>query len=119
VNTNVAAGAILVGALAVVATPIALLATNYYDDTTKVCTVTDKNRNVAYDRDGNREVQMLVYTEQCGTFEVGDSLIKGKFRSGDTFGKLKNGGTYKITYHGWRNGFLSMFPTITDVQEAN
>jgi hypothetical protein len=118
VNTNLAAGSIIFGALVVIAAPIGFLAAGYYDDTTKTCTVTDKNRNVTYDRDGNREVQMLVYTEQCGTFEVGDSLIKGKFRSGDTFGQLKNGGTYEITYHGWRNGFLSMFPTITEVKEA-
>jgi hypothetical protein len=91
----------------------------YYDDQTKTCTVTDKNRNVTYDRDGNREVQMLVYTEECGTFEVGDSLVKGKFRSADTFGALKNGGRYEIKYHGWRNGFLSMFPTITEVREVS
>lgn len=91
----------------------------YYDDTTKTCTIDSKNRNVAYDRDGNREVQMLVYTDDCGTFEVGDSLVKGKFRSGDTFGALKEGHRYEIKYHGWRNGFLSMFPTITEVREVS
>jgi hypothetical protein len=118
VNSNIAAAGIIVGALGVIAVPVGLMATNYYDDTTKTCTVTDKNRNVSHDRDGKREVQMLVYTQECGTFEVGDSLIKGKFRSADTFGALQNGHRYEITYHGWRNGFLSMFPTITEVKEA-
>lgn len=93
-------------------------ATGFYDDKTKVCTVDSKNRNVAYDREGNREVQMLVYTRECGTFEVGDSLIKGKFRSADTFGSLREGHRYELKYHGWRNGFLSAFPTITEAKEV-
>lgn len=106
----VAAAVIVVGGL------IALV--SYYDDNVKTCTVTDKNRNVAYDRDGNRDVQMLVYTQDCGTFQVGDSLVKGKFRSGDTFGELQAGHRYEIKYHGWRNGVLSLFPTITEAKEV-
>lgn len=114
----VAGGIMALAAVGLVGAPVAMFATGYYDDKTKVCTIDSKNRNVAYDRDGNREVQMLVYTTDCGVFEVGDSLIKGKWRSGDTFGSLQEGQRYELTYHGWRNGFLSMFPTITEAKPA-
>lgn len=96
-----------------------LVTSGYYNDRTATCTIEGKNRNVAYDQDGNREVQMLIYTEDCGVFEVSDSLVKGTFRSADLYGSLKEGSRYELKYHGWRNGFLSMFPTITRASEVS
>jgi hypothetical protein len=92
--------------------------TGYYDDHVKTCTVTGKDRVWKSDGEGSGSSSMRVYTEECGTLEVGDSLVKGKFNSADTFGKLKEGHRYELKYHGWRIGWLSAFPTITEVKEV-
>ena len=93
--------------------------TGYYDDHTKTCTISGKDRTTVYTGKGNSHSQMRVYTEDCGSFEVSDSLIKGKFNSADTFGKLKEGHRYELKYHGWRIGWLSSFPQITEVKEVH
>jgi len=57
-----------------------------------------------------------VYTS-CGVFTIEDNLFLGKFNSADTYARIQPGRTYRITSYGWRNGFFSMFPNITDAQE--
>lgn len=79
---------------------------------TETCTVESKERTVRV-TDGNSSQQKLVYTD-CGVFEVADTIIFGKFNSADTYGSLQEGETYKLSYYGWRNGFFSMFPNITE-----
>lgn len=83
-------------------------------DETATCKVSGKDR--VSKSDGGSE--MRVYTDDCGTFVVADSLTRVQFRSADLYGKLQEGHTYKFTYHGWRNGVLSMFPNITEAQEV-
>jgi hypothetical protein len=115
---GVAAAIFVVTALGAVGTGGVMLVGGYYGDDTKVCTVAGKDRVVSTDQNGNRHSEMRVYTDDCGTFVVGDSLVKGQWRSADLFGSLKEGQKYEFKYHGWRNGFLSMFPTITEAKPA-
>jgi hypothetical protein len=76
------------------------------------CKVTDKDRVMT-----EQGSEARVYTD-CGTFIVADSLTRGTFTSADTFGAIEEGKTYRLTYHGWRNGLLSMFPNITEAKEV-
>lgn len=86
------------------------------DNETSICTVSDKSATRNADNTGT---DYRVYTEDCGTFQVADSITRKTFRSGDTYGKIKVGETYEFTHHGYRNGFLSMFPNITEVSEVD
>lgn len=81
------------------------------------CTVDSKERTVKV-QDGNSTQQKLVYTD-CGAFEVQDALVLGKFNSADTYASLQEGETYELTTYGWRNGFLSLFPNITEAVPVN
>ena len=89
---------------------------DYYNETAhNGCVVTKTDR--AKNSDGGSDAR--VYTKNCGTFQVKDSLWKGKFRSGDTYGAIEEGHTYNFTTIGWRNGFLSMFPNIIKVTQVS
>jgi len=90
----------------------------YYDESTVTCTVSGKDRVWKSDGNGSGHSEMRVYTDDCGTLKVGDSLVKGKFNSADTFGKLKEGHRYEFRKMGWRIGFLSAFPTILEAKEV-
>lgn len=94
---------------------VGILATGYFDDDVQTCTVTGKDRT----KNSNGSSDARVYTEECGTFVVGDSLVKWEFSSADTFGAIEEGETYEITSHGWRFGPLSMFPTITEADPVS
>lgn len=100
--------AVVVVVLAVVAVSVGR---SYYHESTAVCTVTDKDR-VHTDNGSDARV----YTKECGTFQVADTLVKGAFRSADTFGALEVGHQYRLTYYGWRIGIASSFPNIIGVQ---
>ena len=52
------------------------------------------------------------------TFEITDSVLKSQYGSADLYGRLREGETFKITYYGIRNGFLSEFPKIIGVSSA-
>ena len=92
-------------------------AVSYYsEDTHRDCVVTDKDRTTKSDSEGNMSSDARVYTENCGTFVVADTLIKGKFNSADTFGSIEEGGTYTFTTIGYRFGLTSSFPNIIEVQ---
>ncbi len=49
-------------------------------------------------------------------YMVGDAFYMLKFNSMDTWGNLEEGKTYKVKGFGWRMGFFSMFPNITEIQ---
>lgn len=93
------------------------LAKSYNAEHTDICTVSSKE-SVTKVVDGNSQNEKRVYTEECGVFTVDDSIVKGQWRSADTYGKLKEGHKYAITYNGWRNGFLSSFPNIIKAEEV-
>lgn len=96
-----------------------MAATGYYDDEVSTCTVASKDRVWKSDGNGGGSSEARVYTEECGTFVVGDSLVKMEFSSADTFGAIDEGGRYEFTHHGWRFGLFSMFPTITEAEPVS
>jgi hypothetical protein len=65
----------------------------------------------------NADQLLLVTTENEGFFNT-ENFFFGKFNTRDIFNQLKVGGTYKIKYYGWRNGFNSGFPNILSVEEV-
>lgn len=107
----------LVGAVVVVFVAlIAFAVVQYYDEDTHVdCVVSSKDRT--QNQDGSSDAR--VYTENCGTFRVGDTWIKGEFNSADTYGSIEEGETYTFTTIGWRFGLLSQFPNIIEVEEVD
>lgn len=82
----------------------------HFNENTQTCTVSGKESVV---KDGDHEYR--VYTEECGTLVVKDTLIRGRFNSSDTYGKLKENESYELTTNGWRVPVFSMFPNILKV----
>lgn len=82
------------------------------------CTVTDKDRSTATDKDGHSKSVFRVYTEECDTLGLADNWIAGNFNSSDLYGKIKVGKKYNFHTVGVRNGFLSLFPEITKLEEV-
>lgn len=81
---------------------------------TMTCTVVGKE--AVRTGDGN---QYRVYTEECGTLSVEDSLSVGRWDSADLYGTIKEGETYEVLTGGYRNGFLSMFPNILEAKQVS
>lgn len=65
----------------------------------------------------NANELLLVTTDGEGFFN-NENFFFDKFNTRDIFNKLKVGGTYKIKYYGWRNGYNSGFPNILSVEEV-
>lgn len=86
---------------------------SFYNERTLECTVTEKDRG--YNQESGSS-QYRVYTEECGTFSNEDSMLRGKFSSGDVQGSLKVGETYTLTVVGPRIPFMSTFPNILEVR---
>ena len=78
---------------------------------TVTCTVTDKDR--AKNSEGGSD--MRVYTKDCGTLKVADSLFDGTFSSSDTYASIEPGKTYTFDTRGVRVPILSAFPNIVEV----
>lgn len=79
----------------------------------KSCTVVSKE-SVANQETGH---EYRVYTEQCGTLTVADTLIKMRFNSADTYGSLKEGETYNMTLMGFRMPLFSQFQNILEARK--
>lgn len=77
----------------------------------RICTVTDKDRTTKV-VDGSSSSDMRIYTNDCGTLVVADSLLDFTFSSSDTYSSIETGETYTFTTRGWRVPFLSMFPNV-------
>lgn len=75
------------------------------------CTVTDKE-SVTVNSGDRPHNQYRVYTDECGTLTVGDTIAIGRFDSADLYGKLQPGTTYTMETGGYRVGMFSMFPNI-------
>ena len=65
----------------------------------------------------NANELMLITKDNEGFFNNENFLFQ-KFNTRDIFNQLKVGGTYKIKYYGWRNGFNSGFPNILSVEQV-
>ena len=79
------------------------------------CVVTEKDRTK--DSDGNSDAR--VYTDNCGVFNVGDSLFEGHWSSADTYSSIKVDETYDFKTRGYRVPFLSYFPNIVEVEKSD
>ncbi len=66
----------------------------------------------------NNADQLLLITTENEGFWNQENFLFGKFNTRDIFNDLKVGGTYKIKYYGWRNGFNSGFPNVLSVEEV-
>ncbi|WP_414469133.1 DUF1523 family protein [Methanobacterium sp. ACI-7] len=62
--------------------------------------------------------QLLLVTNESEGFFNNENFLFQKFNTRDIFNQLKVGGTYKIKYYGWRNGFNSGFPNILSVEQV-
>jgi hypothetical protein len=103
------------GAAAVVvaiAVVIALVWTMYMNSTREVTVKINKTGQTCTN---GSSCTNLVYTSG-GTFKNSDSLLAGKFNSSDVTGSLCPGGVYKLKVRGYRNGLLSMWPNILQVE---
>ena len=78
------------------------------------CTVTGKESVMV---EGNN--QYRVYTEECGTFVVKDTLFALRFNSADTYSSLKDGESYQFRTQGFRLEVASSFPNILDYKEVS
>lgn len=86
-----------------------------------ICTVTDKDRSTATDKDGASRSVFRIYTEGEGcedTYGLSDNWFAGNFNSSDMYAKIKVGKTYKMETVGVRNGFFSLFKEITKISEV-
>ena len=89
------------------------VAANAHETTHTSCVVESKDRTTRADSGSS---DMRVYTS-CGTFAVGDVLLRGQFDSADIYGSISEGQTYDLTTIGWRVPILSMFPTIIEAED--
>ncbi|WP_409200665.1 hypothetical protein [Methanobrevibacter sp. DSM 116169] len=65
----------------------------------------------------NADDLMLVTSEGEGFYNTENFFFR-KFETRDILSELKEGGTYKIKYYGWREGFNSGFPNLLEVTEV-
>lgn len=79
--------------------------------------VTDKERQVSSDSDGNTSSKYIVFTDK-EVFENTDSVMRGKWRSSDLQGNLHAGCTYDFNVYGFRNGFFSMYRNVVDAKHV-
>ncbi|MDN5971837.1 hypothetical protein [Bifidobacterium crudilactis] len=77
------------------------------------CVVTDKDRTST--SDGGSD--MRVYSS-CGTFQVADELLVGRFDSADVYAQIEVGRTYTFETGWWRIDWMSRFPNILSVKEV-
>ena len=104
--------ALLSGAVGLlIASMLCLGVINAFHVNEVTCTVTDKDRTTT--REGASD--MRLYTEDCGTLSVSDSLLDGHFSSADTYASIEPGNTYDFTTRGFRIPLLSMFPNVVEV----
>ncbi len=86
---------------------------NYHNDHVAECTIKGKE---AVANSGSNEYR--VYTYQCDTLTVADSITHGRFDSSNFFSDLEVGKTYNMRIVGYRNGFTSSFANILSAEEV-
>lgn len=107
----------LIVAVAILAA-IAAIGLNVYSAShteSLTCTVTGKDRT---QKSGGSKSEMRVYTSDCGTLKIADSLLDTRWDSADLYGSLKENSRYEMTTRGVRLPFFSMFPNIITAKEV-
>lgn len=74
-------------------------------------TVEGKERVCSFDSDNRQTCEYLVFTTE-GTFSLTDSLLYGRFRSSDVYGRLREDRTYTFRVVGFRLPLASEYPNI-------
>jgi hypothetical protein len=83
-----------------------------HHETKQGCAVIDKDRT----KDSKGNSDMRVYTTNCGTLQVADTLVGGaQFDSADIYASIEVGKTYDFYVRGKRYPLFSMFPIIQKV----
>lgn len=108
-NAKIIAAAIIAAIFSVLI--IAGLSYTMNRDEVGPCTVTGKESVVV---EGNN--QYRVYTEECGTFIIKDTIVGLRFNSADAYGALNLGEDYNFRTQGFRLGVTSSFPNILDYE---
>lgn len=62
--------------------------------------------------------QLMLITKDGEAFVNEENFLFQKFDTRDILNTLKENGTYRITYYGWREGFNSGFPNILSVDKV-
>ena len=97
-----------------VVSALALTGCSAMNQQEQICTIKDKE--AVRSGDGN---PYRVYTEECGTLAVQDSLSQMRFDSADLYGSLERGETYRFFTGSYRVGPLSMFPNILEAERID
>lgn len=101
----------IIGAIILIAVLVlGYFTTNWWTHSTEQVTVTGTSVKV-YGHDS----KYLVFTSD-GVFENTDTWFYLKFNSSDIQGQLMQGGTFNISYYGFRVPLFSKYPNITYVQ---
>ena len=83
------------------------------------CVVSDKSavavKDSANKSNGNTEYR--IYTENCGTFTVNDSILIFQFNSADLYGQINVGESYDFETKGYRIPIVSSFPNINSISQ--
>lgn len=88
--------------------------TPMFNNKTNTCTITSKESVIVQNHS-----QYRVYTKECGTYVVEDSLFIFRFDSADVYGGLVPNTKYEIKSGGYRVPFLSLFPNVISVKPLN
>lgn len=111
----------VVGAMIVIA-PLGIMtgcgATDAMNQRTETCTVSGKE-SVTVRSGDSQENQYRVYTEDCGTLTVQDTIVGFRYNSADLYGQIKEGETYEFEIGGFRQGLFDMFPNILSIQKVS
>jgi hypothetical protein len=105
--------AIVYGAILIALLGVAYLTTNWWTHDTERVTVT----GTIVKTYGHHQ-KYLVFTS-AGVFENTDTWSYLKFDSSDLQGELMQGGTFDISYYGFRVPFFSKYPNITYVHRVS
>lgn len=66
----------------------------------------------------NDASDLLLITTDGEAFENTETFWFQKFDTRDIFYQLRENGTYKIKYYGWREGFTGSFPNVLSVEQV-
>ena len=90
----------------------AIAGAGYYRDSTVLIAVTGKES--VNTKNGH---EYRIYTKD-ETYVMKDSLIKGRFRTSNDYGRLEAGHTYRCEAFGWRIPLFSSFKNLHDCAEV-
>lgn len=115
---NFAGILIILGILAVIATPIIYTVAKYQSVNEYTVTIDDKEAK----NNQNSSKYLIFTTLEDGdkkVFENTDAWFAGKFDSSDMYNEFEVGETYTIRTHGWRIPVLSMHENILAIEDNN